>query len=381
MTDLTPSQEHWDNKILNYDLERFNWPAWALEVVQEVSPQVKELETLHEVLTPAEIIKVSKHVQNACSRKDFMERFDAFVAEYVPNLINGKRFMVQRQGTLRVVIPNQEKVGRRLAFHQGIFVGNGRGCRTIWTPFTEARGTNTMQILDLDISRDITKRVLAEKWSLEKFEAECIKHCWPVTLNPGQSHLFFQEHIHGNVNNIEGYTRVSMDMRILLEGEEWGRRLPGGFMRLPGDYEVADTRDYTGKLFITYAGWNSTFSKDIPLPMQRSPIDDYCVKNKISYNSYEFENEHMDWQPGLEHYIKQRPDGIVLSSMYALTDDTERRSELLNIALENNVELHFANELIALRTKDDLEKIETYLNFAVPKKGPQVWEDDWPNGI
>ena len=29
----------------------------------------------------------------------------------------------------------------------------------------------------------------------------------------------------------------------------------------------------------------------------------------------------------------------------------------------------------------DLEKIETYLNFAVPKKGPQVWEDDWPNGI
>ena len=46
LTDLTPSQEHWDNKILNYDLERFNWPAWALEVVQEVSPQVKELETL-----------------------------------------------------------------------------------------------------------------------------------------------------------------------------------------------------------------------------------------------------------------------------------------------------------------------------------------------
>jgi sporadic carbohydrate cluster protein (TIGR04323 family) len=371
---LTSLQAEWDNKTLTYDLEKYNWPAWAMAVVQEVAPQVRELETLHKVLTPAEIVKVSQHVQNACSRRDFMERFDEFVESFVPEKINGKRYMIQRQGTLRVVIPQQAKVGRRLAFHQGIFVGNGRGCRTIWTPFTEARGTNTMWMMDLDISREITKRVLAEKWSLDRFENECLKHAWPVTLKPGQSHLFFQEHIHGNVNNEEGYTRVSMDMRILIEGEEWGRRQPGGFMRLPGDYEVTQTSDYTGKSFITYAGWNSKFSKDIPLPMQRAIIEPYCKKNKISYTSYEFENEHMDWQPGLEHYIKERPDGIVLCSMYCLTDDGVRRSELLQLALDLEVELHFANELCSLKTKSDLEKIETYLNFAVPKKDLHVWE-------
>jgi sporadic carbohydrate cluster protein (TIGR04323 family) len=374
---LSKIHEHWNNNTLEYDLEKYNWPAWALSVVQEVAPKVKELETIHEVLTPSEIVKMSQHVQNACSRKDFMELFDKFVQEYVPSRVDNRRFLIQRQGTLRVVIPQQAKVGRRLQFHQGIFVGNGRGCRTIWTPFTEARGTNTMWIMDLDISREITKRVLAEKWSLEKFEDECLKHAWPVTLKPGQSHLFFQEHLHGNVNNEEGYTRVSLDMRILLEGEEWGRRLPGGFMRLPGDHEVAQTMDYTGKSFITYAGWNSKFSKDIPLPMQRAIIEPYCQKNKIAYTSYEFENEHMDWQPALEHYIKERPDGIVLCSMYSLTDDPVRRSELLQIALDNGVELHFANELVSLKSKDDLEKVEMYLNFAVPKKGPQVWEEGW----
>ena len=303
MSELTPLQQHWDNSVVDYNLEKYNWPAWALSVIQEVTPQVKELETLHQVLTPIEIVKVSQHVQNACIRIDFMKRFDEFAAEIVPQRIQNKRYLIQRQGTLRVVIPNQAKVGRRLAFHQGIFVGNGRGCRTIWTPFTRAEKTNTMWMLDLDISREITKRVLAEKWSLEQFEEESLKHAWPVTLHPGQSHLFFQEHIHGNVNNDEDYTRVSMDMRILIEGEEWGRRLPGGFMRLPGDYEVAAAMDYTGKSFITYAGWNSKFSKDIPLPMQRAIIEPYCVKNKISYTSYEFENEHMDWQPGLEFYI------------------------------------------------------------------------------
>jgi sporadic carbohydrate cluster protein (TIGR04323 family) len=111
--------------------------------------------------------------------------------------------------------------------------------------------------------------------------------------------------------------------------------------------------------------------------MQRAIIEPYCNKNKISYSSYEFENEHMDWQPGLEYYIKERPDGIVLCSMYSLTDDPIRRSELLNLALDYGVELHFANELCSLKSKDDLNKIETYLNFAVPKKGPQVWEEGW----
>lgn len=373
---LNDLQKHWDNATLNYDLEKYNWPAWALSVVQEVAPQVKELETLHEVLTPTEIVTVAAHVQNACSRLDFMKRFDDFVEGFVPEKIQNKRYMIQRQGTLRVVIPNQAKVGRRLQFHQGIFVGNGRGCRTVWTPFTEARGTNTMWILDLDKSREITKKVITEKWSLEKMEEECLKYAWPVTLKPGQSHLFFQEHLHGNVNNEEGYTRVSMDMRILIEGEEFGRRWPGGFMRLPGDYEVAEPGDYTGKLFITYAGWSSNFSREIPLPMQRAIIDQYCVKNKISYTNYEFENEHMDWQPSLEYFMRQQElDGIVLCSIYSMTDDVDRRNELLELALKLGIELHFANEHISLKTEEDLDRIKLYLDFAVRKKDPYVWEE------
>lgn len=372
---LTPTQQHWNNATLNYDLEKYNWPAWALSVIQEIAPQVKELETMHKVLTPVEIVRVAQHVQNACSRKDFMERFDAFAQEYVPQRIDNKRYLIQRQGTLRVVIPEQEKAGRRLQFHQGIFVGNGRGCRTIWTPFTEARDTNTMWIMELDVSREVTKRFINEKWDLNRFEDECLKTAWPVTLQPGQSHLFFQEHLHGNVNNKEGYTRVSMDMRILVEGEEYGRRYPGGFMRLPGDYEADTPKDYTGKKFITYAGWNTLFSKWIPLPMQRATIESYCTKHKISYNSYEFENEHTDWLPSLEYFIKEKPEGIVLCSIFSLPDDNDRRNEILQLALDLGVELHFANELCSIRSKADLDRIQTYINFAVPKSGPYVWEE------
>jgi len=372
---LDKLQQHWDNKTLDYELEKYNFPKWAMDVIREEYPQVTELEKIHEVLSPTEIVKLQMHVQNACQRKDFMQMFDDFAQEYVPPLIDNRKFMVQRQGTLRVVIPNQAKVGRRLNFHQGVFVGNGRGCRTIWTPMTKAEKTNTMWIMDLATSREITKRHISEQWSQDKFEQECIKNAWPVTLKPGQSHLFFQEHLHGNVNNEENYTRVSLDMRILIEGEEYGRRLPGGFMRFLGDHRADEVLDYTDKKFITYAGWSSNFSKNIPLPMQRSVIENYCIKNKISYSSYEFENEHCDWQPNLESYIKLKPEGIVLCSMYSLTDDKDRRNEILEMALANNVELHFANELCYLKTREDLAQIDAYMNFAVAQKGKHSWEN------
>ena len=117
-------KEHWDNKTLDYDLEKYNWPAWALSVIQEKFPQIKELETIHEVLQPSEIVRISQYIHQACNRLDFMQKFDEFAQEYVPNRIEGRRFMIQRQGTLRVVIPDQARAGRRLQFHQGVFVGN-----------------------------------------------------------------------------------------------------------------------------------------------------------------------------------------------------------------------------------------------------------------
>ena len=207
---LDKLHQHWDNATLDYDIVRYNFREWASQVIREKFPQVEELERIHEVLKASEVVKLQQHVQNACSRKDFMEMFDAFVEEYIPPRIANKRYMIQRQGTLRVVIPQQAKVGRRLHFHQGIFVGNGRGCRTIWTPLTKAEKTNTMWIMDLEKSREVTKNFLKEKWSLEEFENTCIQNSKPVELNPGQSHLFFQEHIHGNLNNERAEGRTTL---------------------------------------------------------------------------------------------------------------------------------------------------------------------------
>ena len=99
---LTNLEKHFDNATMNYDLQKYNFRQWAIDVIKEKFPQVQELEKIHEALSPSEIVRLQQHVQNACSRKDFMEMFDAFVEKYIPDKIENRKYMIQRQGTLSV---------------------------------------------------------------------------------------------------------------------------------------------------------------------------------------------------------------------------------------------------------------------------------------
>lgn len=359
----------WDNQTLNYDLERHNWPEWALETAREVCPQLDSLENAHHYLTPSGVVDLGKHLQRACGGEEFLKRSDAYYGEYVPNLVDGD-FQIQRFFTIRVVIPDQAHAGRLLSFHQGIWVGNGLGLRTIWTPFTRTWGSNTMQITSWEASDELTQRIYDEQWDHDRIQSECLARCWPVELEPGQAHLFQQHHIHGNINNDTGITRWSMDGRVLVQGGQWLRKMPGGYFRFVG--ERADDRPIdANQRWITYAGWNTKFTRGIPLPMQRATIHEYLDPHGVKINDYQFENEFLDWLPGLRKFITSgNVDAIAMVSIYALPDNPQWREEILELALEHGVELHFANELTSLRERADLDHIQRVLAFAPQNPDP-----------
>jgi sporadic carbohydrate cluster protein (TIGR04323 family) len=353
----------WDNQTLEYDLEKHNWPEFWLGVAREKFPQIETLETVHKVLDATQLVDLGRHLQNTCGEERFIKKVDAYYSECVPDLLDGEEWMLQRFFTIRMVIPNQAKEGRLLAFHQGIWVGNGLGLRTIWTPFTKCYGNNSMQIMGWEESDDLTKRCYDEKMSYDELQGECAKHCFPVTLDPGQAHLFQQHHIHGNFNNDTDITRWSMDGRVLPKGGHYHRKLPGGYFRFIGERD--DVREVdTTKKWISYAGWNTEWTKELPLPMQRAIIGQYCDKHGIKINDYQFENEYVDWLPGLEKFITgYGVDAIVLCSINSLPQDPFRRHTLLQLAVDNNVELHFANELCSVRVQDDIKHIQHILEF------------------
>ena len=354
--------KNFNGDILDYDLETHNFPAWALRRIQEHYPQVVDLEMIHKVVPLKDISKLQSWVSAGCETLEFKEMLDNFLVKNIKPLID-KDFLIQRFGTLRVVIPQQEKTGRLLQPHQGIFVGNGTGLRTIWTPFTRAYESNTMWMCQIPVSKEITRRVIHEQWSHEFYQNFSHKHSSPVTLSPGQSWLFNQEMMHGNVNNETDITRVSMDLRIMVKGENYGRKYPGQYFRHLFDWEAKNTTIDNSQSFLTYVGWNSKYSKHLPMVIQRSFIDKYLAKNSIKINEYTQENEYLDHLPNLQA-LTNTIDNIIMLSIFALPDDPEHRANIYKTAFANNCTLHFAQEDIIIDSESDIKIIEEYLTWG-----------------
>jgi len=293
--------KNFDNNTLNYNLDQFNWPAKVLEIIQEHYPSVTSLEHIHKDVAPNDISKITGLVQNAFLGKEPSTMLDDFAEEYIKPLIGDNRYLIKRFPTLNLVVPNQEKLGRRLHFHQGIFYNNGRGQGTIWMPLTECFESNSMWVVDYENSVDITKKIVNEQTSQKDFEKMCMEEAYPVTLSPGQAHLFHQEIIHGNINNKTEFTRMAIDWHVLVEGEEFNGRYPGGFFRLPKDYKQKQVKTENAVIYLSN---NSSFDKHIPIHIQRNYIVDYCKNNNIQYSGYVFENEHLKHQPILKDLIQ-----------------------------------------------------------------------------
>lgn len=355
--------KNFNGNILNYDLEKFDFPRWALARINEKYPGVEALETIHKTVPLNEISALQTWVSQGCETSEFKAILDDFLIENIKPLVD-KDFLIQRFGTLRVVIPQQEKTGRLLQPHQGVFVGNGVGLRTIWTPFTRAYESNTMWMCPVEISRDITRKVVNERWSHEEYQNFSHKHSYPVTLEPGQSWLFNQEMMHGNINNVTDITRVSMDLRIMLRGDNYGRKYPGQYFRHLYDWKNKKHNHMNSlESFLTYVGWNSQYSKHLPMVIQRSFIDKYLIRNNIKINEYTQENEYLDHCPNLQA-LTSSIDNIVLLSIYSLPDNVEFRHKIYKTAFSNNCKLHFAQEDIILSSDEDIKIIEDYLTWG-----------------
>ena len=57
--------------------------------------------------------------------------------------------------------------------------------------------------------------------------------------------------------------------------------------------------------YVSYVGWNSEYTKHLPLNLQRTFIGTYTDKHGIVINDYQFENEYLDYLPNLHYLLKK----------------------------------------------------------------------------
>jgi sporadic carbohydrate cluster 2OG-Fe(II) oxygenase len=352
----------WDNQTIDYPIEQFNWKDIWLTIAQEKYPHLKSFEELHIHLEQTDIPELIYHLQKACQRDDMLEKIDAYYSHILYDRTD-LEWMVQRTFNIRIVTPDQENNGRLLGFHKDAWTGNGPGIKNVWTPITDSFDTNSMYVISQADSNVISKTIVDESLTTDATQELCMQSSKPLNIKQGQTYFFDSNIIHGNFNNTTDQTRVSMDGRILLKGGSFNRKLPGGYFRFLGERnkEIELNDD---KVWVTYAGWNSKYTKDIPIHLQRMFVNNFCEQKQININDYQYESDTLDWQPNFESYIlSESINGIVCYSVFGLPDDPFRRMKLLQDAVQHKTELVFANENIICKSLEDIEHIKRLYEF------------------
>ena len=282
----------------------------------------------------------------------------AIIDRYIDPIVKSTgitEYLIQKTPNLRIVMPDQDTLGQRLFWHQGIWNGNGTGMLTIWTPLTKAFNTNTLHIATLDESKYWTKKFRENTSnSYEYISKFCEDICKPVNLNPGQALLFTQEHWHGQKNNETNQIRISFETRILLPKGEFSEKHPGAYFRKPFYYTKLKKGFKNAMLIPQFDG--PYFCKDSQY-IQTLVMNEYC-KNfdiEISNKSHDLNTtncSYTKWLAKEKHY-----DNIVLPSLYSLQiNDLE---DLFN----TEQVFHFASEELVVDDNESKQLAMYYRTF------------------
>ena len=67
---------NWDNKTMQYDLSRYNWPEKFLNAAQEKFPQITDLTKIHEVLSTNDLLGLRNHIESYTRSAEFCADVD-----------------------------------------------------------------------------------------------------------------------------------------------------------------------------------------------------------------------------------------------------------------------------------------------------------------
>ena len=84
-------RNNWENKTLNYDLGRYDFSRWVLNVIQQDYPNICDLSSLHNFVPSSDLVKITDKVQRSFSSETFGKMIDDFAEEYIKPLIDNKR--------------------------------------------------------------------------------------------------------------------------------------------------------------------------------------------------------------------------------------------------------------------------------------------------
>ncbi len=155
--------------------------------------------------------------------EDIQSSYISFLETYVSSLFN-ENIHYQVVPTFRFHFPNQRGYNWKNRYHTDIMLGHPPFELNLWIPFTNVYGSNSMRITSYKDSLELIKQcdndfeIFASKTQYdESFIKDLESKSYSLEMDYGDFIIFDPRCLHCTQYNDTKDTRISMDVRIILE--------------------------------------------------------------------------------------------------------------------------------------------------------------------
>lgn len=351
-------------QTVKYDSAEFKFDKMFLNVALSVlSPDAKRIdkfEQLHTVLDDSKLSDVYKACYDYMETDEFKEHFHSYIKKHIKTLFPTEIYY-QRKPGIRIHRPNTQTV----QYHTDEWYGHGDGVVNFWMPLTKAYDTNSLYVASLEESLSVVDKLESDAASIEEINDGLREICKPINVKVGDTFVFCSKVAHGTERNQTETTRVSLDFRVLVPGDDPGSKPLKEYYQYSGEaltHSEQGADSHESRDVACYVFPKHGFTRFVSAHHQRLICQDFAKKNNLKILAEETEIKTMRHHPALlglaggigTHNIS----GVLLFSCLCLPEDEKDRMRIYNSSLASGNTLFFANEGLKLSCLEDVANLE-----------------------
>jgi sporadic carbohydrate cluster 2OG-Fe(II) oxygenase/sporadic carbohydrate cluster protein (TIGR04323 family) len=358
--------QHTLNQTIHFDIEKYDFDKMFLNAANKYLnsqglPAVAELAKLHQQISINTIDGLYAALYGHMDSEEFLNLYRSYIREVIYPLV-GSKFYYQKKPGIRLHLPGTKTV----QYHTDEWYGHGEDVLNFWSPLTKCYDTNSLYMTSLDDSVRVVERLENEKANMSQINDALAAICKPLSLIPGSTYCFCSKIVHGAEENKTPDTRVSLDYRVLVDGDNPGSKPLGEYYEHIDLVELSKGSEFrpdAGKYSVaSYLFPKNGFSKFISQHHQRLINQNFADKHKMEIVAEETEIKTMSHHPMLlsmsQGLSTHKIDAVVLFSVLCLPEAREDREKIYSSSIESGTKLFFANEGVELSAVGSVELIE-----------------------
>jgi len=320
---------NFDGKLLKFDQKKIP----LLDIVLDFF----RMNSISEIFKNLNNDEIYKKLYTLEKTKKFSDEYKKLIKVIEVELGTGD-FYFQKIPSFRV----HRVKGNSVNYHNDCMYGHGEDVVNIWVPLINTNEHNTLHLADNYLSKKEVKRFGTEKLSLIQANKLFKSITSPRLVNYGEILLFNTSAIHGTEINNSNEDRISFDFRILAHGGDPSTKQLNDFYL----NNKSEERLIKKIPCMYYLNKKNPLMKNCSHSIQREIMNTYASLNNFSPEGKEESEIHgTSHYPVIFHYIEEEKNkNILMASILCLPSDQKLRKQVLILAKNNGVNLHFSLE-------------------------------------